>query len=1085
MNTLCRWARIHAKVLLLLLSTILSPKIHATNYLVVWGDNRFGQLPAPFGLTNVVGLGGGTADSQVDSVINGDGTLTVWGCCTNRSIVPAGLTNVIAVTQGYTQNLGLKSDGSIVAWGANPYGEGAVPAGISNVIAIAAGSFHDVVLKSNGTVAAWGYGDTRISVPNGLNGVIAVGASYYNSLALKSNGTLVAWGSYSTGTYPPTNLSNVVAISGAFLALKNDGTVAAWGDNSVGQTNVPPGLSNVIAIAGNTGHNLALKSDHTIVGWGDNQFSESSVPPGLTNVLAIAVSGATSLAIASVNDGSPIITSHPTGQTAYSGTNVSLVAYAAGVPSPTYQWQLNGTDLPGATNAMLSLNNVQTADSGNYTVTARNVQGTATSLAALLVVSNSPPTYPFPPQNQTVIAGSTVTVALPFAPVGSLPLKYQWYFNSGVVPGATNVSYIITNVQLANQGNYSLFVSNAYGYSTTSNGFFTVIDLGTALDNTSLAWTTSGSALWQPVYVPTHGNVYGYVARSGPITNSQSSALQSTVTGPGKLSFWWQVSSQPTLDYVSFSVNGVEQTRISGTSASWTSQSYNFPAGTQTLLWTYVKGTNGSGGQDTAWLDSVTFTPGPVGPSIGTGLTSQSIPAGSNITLSVTALGTPVLNYQWQHNGAIVSGATNSILVINNAQPTDSGAYQVIVSNAYGAVTNSGQLNVFTYVGAAQPQEALDRWFFRDPTVLNRVRFVGGVFIGVGPNGVLMTSTNGSNWIRRTTGTTANLTGAAFSPNVYVVVGSGGTVLTSFDTVTWTSIGAGLPDLNDVAGSIDGFVASTTQSFAAAPNAAYSFGGFNWYGVSFSNAWEGTYYSSAVGTDGQERFITAGGTEFAYDIWQSVDDGFDWSNPAFSDQVVTGIAYGNGKFVMVGWEGWPRISADGGSTWSVSASTVISSNAYQPPNYDLPMVGSDITFGNGIFLVARGSQENGFLTTPDGLNWTARGPFAGNIIQSVAYGNGTFVAINTGTGLPPNTSVYPVGIYQSMPVAAPIVRLTSTNSSGVTVNMSGESGRAYRLQSSADLVTWQDRLSFTNTGALTQFSDPMTGSRLFYRVVSP
>jgi hypothetical protein len=75
------------------------------------------------------------------------------------------------------------------------------------------------------------------------------------------------------------------------LALKNDGTVVAWGDNTYGQTTIPSGLSNVVAIAAGSAHSLALKNDGTVVAWGDNTYGQATIPPGLNHVIAIAPGG--------------------------------------------------------------------------------------------------------------------------------------------------------------------------------------------------------------------------------------------------------------------------------------------------------------------------------------------------------------------------------------------------------------------------------------------------------------------------------------------------------------------------------------------------------------------------------------------------------------------------------------------------------------------------------------------------------------------------------------------------------------------------------------------------------------------------
>jgi hypothetical protein len=88
--------------------------------------------------------------------------------------------------------------------------------------------------------------------------------------------------------------------------------VLAWGLNEYGQTNVPTGLKNVVAIAAGGWHNLALKSDGTLVAWGAGGpntnalvvYGQNTVPEGLSNVFQIAAGSVHSLAV--VGTGSPL-----------------------------------------------------------------------------------------------------------------------------------------------------------------------------------------------------------------------------------------------------------------------------------------------------------------------------------------------------------------------------------------------------------------------------------------------------------------------------------------------------------------------------------------------------------------------------------------------------------------------------------------------------------------------------------------------------------------------------------------------------------------------------------------------------------
>jgi alpha-tubulin suppressor-like RCC1 family protein len=103
---------------------------------------------------------------------------------------------------------------------------------------------------------------------------------------------VTAWGDNLYGqTRLPAGLSNVVAVAAGRihgLALKADGNVIGWGNNSFGETNIPTTLSNVVTIAGGFHFSLALKSDGRVTVWGGNFYGVTNVPSAVSNVIALA-----------------------------------------------------------------------------------------------------------------------------------------------------------------------------------------------------------------------------------------------------------------------------------------------------------------------------------------------------------------------------------------------------------------------------------------------------------------------------------------------------------------------------------------------------------------------------------------------------------------------------------------------------------------------------------------------------------------------------------------------------------------------------------------------------------------------------
>ena len=87
----------------------------------------------------------------------------------------------------------------------------------------------------------------------------------------------------------------------------------------------------------------------------------------------------------------------------------------------------------------------------------------------------------------------------------------------------------------------------------------------------------------------------------------------------------------------------------------------------------------------------VNSTPPPVVmPSITTPPANQTVTAGQTATFSVTAAGSAPLTYQWNKNGAAISGANSSSYTTPATASTDNGTqFSVVVNNAAGSVTSS------------------------------------------------------------------------------------------------------------------------------------------------------------------------------------------------------------------------------------------------------------------------------------------------------------------------------------------------------------------------------------------------------------
>lgn len=689
---------------------------NATLYLqgvYAWGAGQtntgstpnYGQSIIP---TNLSGVRTIAAGGYVSLALLNNGRVSGWGYfgygLTN---IPTGLTNAAAISAGMTHVLALRSNGTVLAWGDSFYNQAIVPTAATNISAVAAGSYHSLALRTNGTVMAWGAGTTSSGsphfgqsiVPASLSNVIAIAAGSYHSAALRSDGTVIAWGLNASGqTNVPAGLSNVIAIAAGgsnTVALRANGTLLAWGDNSFGQTNVPADLTNVVAVSVGAGHLMALRNDATIEIWGNNGNAQTNVPIVVSNAISISAGANHSLAL--VNTG-PVTFLYPLqNQTVFKGSNALLCEVALGATPISYQWLKDGASISDATNISLAFNSVQLTNSGSYRLVASNRFGSVTSSIVVLTVNDTLPFFVVQPAPQTVLQNFNATMAVTVG--GIPPFSYQWRFNGFSIAGATNSTLTVSNVQPANEGNYSVFVTNALGSALSSNAFLDVIDLPQALNATNLSWSSPGQPGWRVESTNTHD---GIAAAGIILTNGQSdvAGLQTVVTGPGTVSFWYQVPPGGALMSFNFSVDGAMVYNSANQSLTWVNLSFYIAPGRHVLLWN-LGNSAVTGTPVRAYLDQVTFVSGATAPFFTSQPTSQTNSAGNSVTFNASVSGTPPISYLWYFNNTPIPFSTGPYVTLNNIQDANIGNYQLIVSNAGGLASSS---NVYLMVIPSTPK---------------------------------------------------------------------------------------------------------------------------------------------------------------------------------------------------------------------------------------------------------------------------------------------------------------------------------------------------------------------------------------------
>ena len=617
--------------------------------------------------------------------LKSDGTLVGWGDnYFGQTTCPAG-SDYVAIAAGANHSLALKSDGTLVGWGWNDDGQTTCPAG-SNYVAIAGGNYHSLGLKSDGTLVGWGgNSDGQTTCPAGSN-YIAIASGGGHSLGLKSDGTLVGWGGNSDGQTTCPAGSNFVAITGGdyfSLGLKSDGTLVGWGDNNNGQTTCPSG-TDFVAIAAGGYHSLGLKSDGTLVGWGQNDDGQTTCPEGSDYV---AIAGGTYHSLALKSDGSIVSwgSSPPNTPTeaifAESGVSPSSGSWAGG-----YQVTITGTNLcNGSDVTSVTLNGIEVTSIDSQSTTQIVVTAAAGVAGTGDVVVQST-SYGTTSKTDAFEYLRTEQAALTFAPV-------------------TPQAYASTNALSVGGGSGT----GAISYEVTSGP-------GQIVDGSNLV-VTAGSGTIEIVATQAQDDVYFATSTAGTVIAVKANQ---TITFPA-------IADQVTTNTV-----GLAATASSGLPVSFTVSAGLATITDEMLSFTGPGSVSVSASQsgDANWNEAVnainTFTATKASATVTLAdlsktydgsthtVTATTAPAGLTVDFTYNGSATaPTLAGSYAVTGTVnelmYAGSSSGTLTIDKAPPTSMTLHNLVQTydgtprTVTASATPAGLIVNVTYNGSATP----------------------------------------------------------------------------------------------------------------------------------------------------------------------------------------------------------------------------------------------------------------------------------------------------------------------------------------------------------------------------------------------
>ncbi|MDR3229227.1 MAG: immunoglobulin domain-containing protein [Puniceicoccales bacterium] len=552
-----------------------------------------------------------------------------------RVRTPGGLA-VTAIAAGERHALLLLSDGSLVGLGANERGQlGNDPAILPNTLAVEGGNAPVRVVAAG--VKAIAAGAAHTLYVTSADSVESLGANTYGQLGdgTRTDRWQPSGGVSGSGTPVPAPVisPNGGVYTGSvrveFKNIESEATVHFTQDGSA--------VTQYSPTYGNTALPLVNETSSDIV--------VTIRARAYRNQLGALPSDEVSAVFtikAAKNQTPPAILRDPQSQTVVAGGAVTFAVSASGEPAPTFQWQFNGANLPGATFSSHTIENVTADHAGTYTVTISNSAGTIVSEAVLKLYGL--PVITRQPRSASPFEGGDAEFSVEASVITGEPstLSYQWRRDGVPLTGATGATLHLSGVRETQSGSYDVLVSNVAGTTQSSTVSLNVHHAANSVPEIirqpaapEVVW--AGSKLVLSVGVAatdTAALTYQWQKRSG---DSWSNVRDGT-------------RADLIFDSVSAANNGEYRVSVENTVGSVVSTPVAF---------------------------EVRFSEKPVvnkdlPRTIGCGL-------GRPFTLSVDVTGDPAPSYQWSLNGVAIDGATGAALTLPTITPASLGHYTVSV----------------------------------------------------------------------------------------------------------------------------------------------------------------------------------------------------------------------------------------------------------------------------------------------------------------------------------------------------------------------------------------------------------------------